>query len=216
MPLYIVDKPLTLHILTQLRDKNTDQINFRKNMVRLGRILGYEIANTLDYEIIEIETPLNVKTKGIDIVDLNNIVIINILRAAVPLVEGLLKAFPKARQGVIAASRVEINGAEVPKEMQVTIYYKKIPEIKAGIDNVIIADPMIATASTMLKVLEEIVRANPKRIYIVSVISSKYGIDRILSNYPSVYLFTVSIDPELNKKGYILPGLGDAGDRAFG
>ncbi|BDB97128.1 uracil phosphoribosyltransferase [Saccharolobus caldissimus] len=216
MPLYVIDKPITLHILTQLRDKNTDQINFRKNLVRLGRILGYEIANTLDYDIVEIETPLGYKTKGINISDLNNIVIINILRASIPLVEGLLKAFPAARQGVIAASRVEINGKEAPKEMDVTIYYKKIPTIRPKIDNVIIADPMIATASTMLKVLDEIVNKDPKRIYIVSVISSEYGVTRILSKYPSVYFFTVTIDPELNNKGYILPGLGDAGDRAFG
>ncbi|MEM0091895.1 MAG: uracil phosphoribosyltransferase [Saccharolobus sp.] len=215
MPLYIIDKPITLHILTQLRDRNTDQISFRKNLVKLGRILGYEIANTLDYEIIEIENPLGIRSKGITITDLNNIVIINILRAAIPLVEGLLKAFPAARQGVVAANRVETNGHEIPKQMDVIIYYKKLPKIRPN-DNVIIADPMIATASTMLKVLDDIVKESPKRIYVVSIISSEYGVNRIISKYPSVNLFTVSIDPELNNKGYILPGLGDAGDRAFG
>lgn len=105
MPLFLVEKPFTLYILTKLRDANTDQITFRKNMVRLGRILGYEICNNLDFRIIEVTTPLGAKAVGVDIYDIDNIVIINVLRAATPLVEGLLKAFPAARQGVIAASR---------------------------------------------------------------------------------------------------------------
>ncbi len=216
MALFLVQKPFTLHILTKLRDSSTDQINFRKNMVRLGRILGYEICNTLDFRTIDVMTPLGVRASGIEIHDIDNIVIINILRAATPLVEGLLKAFPAARQGVIAASRKEAEGKEVPKEMEIELFYQKIPNIRKDIDNVIIADPMIATASTMLKVLDIINNYEPKKVYIVSVIGSTYGIKRILEKYPNVNIFTVSIDPELNNLGYILPGLGDAGDRAFG
>ncbi len=162
MPLFLVEKPFTLYILTKLRDANTDQITFRKNMVRLGRILGYEICNNLDFRIIEVTTPLGAKAVGVDIYDIDNIVIINVLRAATPLVEGLLKAFPAARQGVIAASRKEIVGREVPKEMEIDIFYKKIPKIRKDIDNVIIADPMIATASTMLNVIAEINNFQPK------------------------------------------------------
>ncbi|MFP3399055.1 uracil phosphoribosyltransferase [Acidianus sp.] len=216
MPLFLLSSPLSLHILTQIRNKDTDQINFRKGLVRLGRLIGYEIANTMDYEIIEVETPLGVKTKGVRIYDLENVIIINILRAATPLVEGLLKAFPAARQGVVTARRKEFEGKEPPKEMEVEIFYEKIPKIRKGIDNVIISDPMVATASTMLKVLEKVEKEEPKRIYIASVIASKYGVKRILELYPQVYFFTISIDPELNNKGYIVPGLGDAGDRSFG
>ncbi|MCI2415514.1 MAG: uracil phosphoribosyltransferase [Candidatus Aramenus sp.] len=216
MPLFLLSEPYELHILTQLRDKNTDQITFRKGLVRLGRIIGYEIANTMDYEITEVETPLGVKTKGVRIVDLDNLVIVNILRAASPLVEGLLKAFPGARQGVVTAKRREFEGKEPPKEMEVEIFYEKIPPIKEGVDNVIVADPMIATGSTMVKVLDRVARQNPKRIYIASVIISEYGLKRIFSKFPDVYLFTISIDPELDSRGYIVPGLGDAGDRAFG
>ncbi|ARM75845.1 uracil phosphoribosyltransferase [Acidianus manzaensis] len=216
MPLFLLSTPLSLHILTQLRNKDTDQINFRKGMVRLGRLLGYEIVNTMDYEMIEVETPLGVKAKGIRIFDMDNVVIINILRAATPLVEGLLKAFPAARQGVITARRKEFEGKEPPKEMEVEISYEKIPKIKENIDNVIISDPMVATASTMMKVIENIDSTKPKRIYIASVIASEYGVKRILEKYPYVYFFTISIDPELNNNGYIVPGLGDAGDRSFG
>ncbi|AWR97205.1 uracil phosphoribosyltransferase [Acidianus sulfidivorans JP7] len=216
MPLFLLSTPLSLHILTQLRNKDTDQINFRKGMVRLGRLLGYEIANTMDYEIVEVETPLGVKAKGIRIFDMDNVVIINILRAATPLVEGLLKAFPAARQGVITARRKEFEGTAPPKEMDVEISYEKIPKIKENIDNVIISDPMVATASTMIKVINKIANANPKRLYIASVIASEYGVKRILEQYPDIYFFTIAIDQELNNKGYIVPGLGDAGDRSFG
>lgn len=216
MPLFLLSDPLELHILTQLRNKNTDQINFRKGLVRLGRLIGYAVANTLDYEIIDVETPLGVKTKGVKISDLENVIIINILRAATPLVEGLLKAFPAARQGVVTAKRREIEEKEPPKEMEVDIFYEKIPYIRESIDNVIIADPMIATASTMIKVIDKVIKNKPKRVYIASIITSQYGLKRIFELYPDIYLFTISIDPELNTKGYILPGLGDAGDRSFG
>ena len=216
MPLFVLSKPNTLHFLTQLRSKNTDQITFRKTLVKLGRIIGYEILNMLDYTIVEVETPLGVKAKGVYIYDLENIVVINILRAATPLVEGLLKALPTARLGVIAASRKEKeveNG--FPAEMQVQIFYNKIPEINSK-DTVIIADPMIATASTMLQALNIIKKQNPKRIFAVSIIISEYGVKRILEEHPDVNIITLSIDPELDNRGYIIPGLGDAGDRAFG
>lgn len=216
MPLFLLSKPVTLHFLTQLRSKTTDQINFRKTMVRLGRIIGYELLNTLDYETVEVETPLGTKARGIRIYDLENIVIINVLRAATPLVEGLLKALPTARLGVIAASRKEKEvKEEFPEEMEVEIFYSKIPNITSK-DNVIIADPMIATASTMKKIISIIKNYSPKRIYIVSVIVSDYGIRKLLAEFPDIYLFTISIDPELDNRGYIIPGLGDAGDRAFG
>jgi uracil phosphoribosyltransferase len=216
MPLYLLSKPIALHFLTQLRSKNTDQINFRKTLVRLGRIIGYEILNTLDYTTVEVETPLGTKAKGVYIYDLENVVIINILRAATPLVEGLLKALPTARLGVVAASRKETEVSNgFPQDMEVEIFYSKIPQISSK-DNVIIADPMIATASTMRKVINLIKPYNPKRIYVVSVIISEYGLRRILSEFPDINIFTISVDPELDNRGYIIPGLGDAGDRAFG
>lgn len=215
MALIILEEPLFLHILTQLRDERTDQVMFRKGMVRLGRLIGYKIANYLDFDYISVRTPLGVSTRGVVIRDLENIVIINVLRAATPLVEGLLKAFPAAKQGIIAASRKEVESQEPPKEMEVVISYEKYPRISEN-DVVIIADPMIATASTMLKVIERVNSFSPKRVIIASVIASKYGAQRILEKYPFVTLFTVSVDPELNSKGYIIPGLGDAGDRSFG
>ncbi|AWR99491.1 uracil phosphoribosyltransferase [Metallosphaera hakonensis] len=215
MGVFLLDKPLFLHILTQLRNRETDQIMFRKGMVRLGRLIGYDIANHLDFEITEIITPLGVSAKGVLIRDMDNIVIVNILRAATPLVEGLLKAFPAAKQGVIAASRREVQGSVPPTQMEVDITYSKLPKVNKE-DIVIIADPMIATASTMMKALRTVSLLNPKRVIIASLIVSEYGITRIINEYPNIDIFTVSIDPQLNNNGYIVPGLGDAGDRSFG
>ncbi|PSN83104.1 uracil phosphoribosyltransferase [Candidatus Marsarchaeota G2 archaeon ECH_B_SAG-G16] len=215
MSLQVVNRPFARHILTKLRSKDTDQVNFRKNLVRLGRILGYEIADQLSYIEVEVETPI-AKAKGIVIDSLEKVVIVNVLRAATPLVEGLLKAFPSAKQGVVVAKRREAEYSKPPEQMNVDIYYCRIPQI-ASDQIVIVADPMLATGSTILKVLELIHKqGTPKEVYIACVIASKYGVERILSSPYKVKIFTVEVDPELDNRGYIVPGLGDAGDRAFG
>jgi uracil phosphoribosyltransferase len=210
----VIDHPLAKVILTQLRDKNTKQIGFRKGLVKLGRLIGYELIKTMELEEIEVETPLMVKAKGYRIPDLDHIIIINVLRAATPLVEGLLKALPDAKQGIVAIKRIE----EKPGIENITVqkFYVKIPSI-SNEDIVIVADPMLATGSTISAVIAEILNVGkPKRLIVVSVIATEYGIRKILNNYPSTEIITVAIDPELNDHGYIIPGLGDAGDRAFG
>jgi uracil phosphoribosyltransferase len=210
----IIDHPLAKVILTQLRDKNTKQIGFRKGLVKLGRLIGYELIKTMKLEEFEVETPLGMKAKGFRIPDLDHIIIINVLRAATPLVEGLLKALPDARQGIVAIKRIE----EKPGIENITVqkFYVKIPTINNN-DIVIVADPMLATGSTISAVISEILNVGiPKRLIVVSIISTEYGINKILKTYPQVEIVTVAIDPGLNDYGYILPGLGDAGDRAFG
>lgn len=215
MSLRVLDRPFARHILTRLRAKDTDQVNFRKNLVRLGRILGYEIADSLGYEEVEVETPLG-RARGVVIRDLERVVIVNVLRAATPLVEGLLKAFPSARQGVVVAKRREKTYDSPPKQMEVDIYYSKIPKINPD-DIVIVADPMLATGSTVLRVLELVFGAgSPKRVFVASVIASRYGVERVLGCGRPVEIFVVEVDPALDERGYIVPGLGDAGDRAFG
>jgi uracil phosphoribosyltransferase len=218
----LVDHPLARAILTMLRDRRTDQISFRKGLVRLGRIIGMEMTRHLDVEKIYVETPLGVLAEGIRIPDMENIVIISILRAAMPMVEGLIKIFPSARQGIVSARRVEERGMSPLYEFEVEIHYIKIPRIYER-DTLIIADPMFATGSTMMAVVERVVRdTQPKRIFFSTAISTNIAIER-LRRYLSdrglldrSRLFTVAIDPEVNSKGYIVPGLGDAGDRAFG
>jgi len=211
----IVNRPFARHVLSILRSKNTDQVTFRKNLVKLGRILGYEIADDLGFREVLVETPMG-KANGVVIDALENVVIINVLRAATPLVEGLLKAFPSARQGVVVARRRETEYNAPPSRMDVDIYYSRIPSVGSQ-DTVIVADPMVATGSTILRVLELIrAKCTPSRLYIASVIASKQGVDALLSSGYTIRLYAVEVDPVLNNKGYIIPGLGDAGDRAFG
>jgi len=213
--LWIINSAAAQEELTKIRDKNTQRIGFRKGLVKIGRICGYEIMEILDKEEIEIETPL-AKFKGISIPDKENIVIINVLRAAFPFVEGLLKAFPHAKQGVISAKRKEEKGMK-EDSFDVNISYVKFPSI-TNKDVVIIADPMLATGSTLLEVMKYIIKKNqkPKKLIILSVVSTRIGIDKIRKVYQDAILVMVSIDPELHDNGYIVPGLGDAGDRAFG
>ena len=203
------DSPFIMEVLTELRDKNTDSIGFRKGLVKLGRYMGYELTKTMDVEEIEVETPLE-RTKGTIVKDRRNVVIITVLRAAIPLMEGLIKVFEHARVGIVSASRGKAPSFEI--EMN----YIKIPNITPE-DTVIVADPMIATGSTLIKVLSEVRRyGKPKRLLVLGVLAAPEGVSRIKGAFPEAEIFVAKVDRELNEKGYILPGLGDAGDRAFG
>lgn len=213
----VVNHPYAQAVLTKLRDKRTGQIDFRKGLVRLGRVLGLELVKEFEIKEITVETPLSL-AKGVTIPGMDNVVIVTILRAAMPLTEGLIKVFPAARQGVISARRVEEKGMKPGYEFEIEITYVKIPEIKPE-DTVIIADPMLATGSTMVSIMDEVLKkGKAKRYFIVSVISTPIGIAKVLKKFRNVNLkvYTVAIDEVINEMGYIVPGLGDAGDRAFG
>ena len=201
--------------LSRLRDRHTEQVEFRKGMVRLGRICGYEIIDgRMETEYVEIETPLTT-TMGERVKGLDDVVIVNVLRAATPFVEGLLTAFPRARQGVISASRDESAGMGDDGEFPISVDYVKLPDI-APEDTVIVADPMLATGSTMTAVLDHITDGTePDRLIVLSAVSAPPGIVRVADEFPDVDLMTVAIDDELDDDGFIVPGLGDAGDRAF-
>ncbi len=213
---YLVDHKLAKDTLTQLRDVNTSQIEFRRGLVKLGRICGYEIVDgRMETEYVEIETPLE-RTIGERVKGLDDIVIINVLRAATPFVEGLLKAFPAARQGVISASRDEEAGRTEDGTFPITIDYVKLPEIRDE-DTVIVADPMLATGSTMCAVLDHVHDhgAEVENLIVLSAVSAPEGLLRVDEDYPAADLLTVAIDDHLDERGFIVPGLGDAGDRAF-
>lgn len=205
----VVDHPMVLEQLTLARDKRSNQVTFRKAIYRLGRLLAYEFLRTLETQEFEIETPI-AKCKGYKIKGNDRIVIIMVLRASIPFVEGMYKMLPMARTGIISAWRGE------PPEFPIEISYAKIPTIHED-DIVIIADPMLATGHTLLQVADKVMeRGRPKRLVFFSVISTMQGIDYVRRKYPDAEFYTCAIDPELNDHGYIVPGLGDAGDRAFG
>ncbi|GAB7019013.1 uracil phosphoribosyltransferase [Halostagnicola sp. A-GB9-2] len=213
---YVVTHALAKDTLSRLRDVETEQVGFRKGLVKLGRICGYEIIDgRMETEYAEIETPLE-PTMGERVKGLDNVVIINVLRAATPFVEGLLKAFPRARQGVISASRDEEAGRGEDGSFPITIDYVKLPEIHEE-DTVIVADPMLATGSTMCAVLDHVVEnsVDPEHLIVLSAVSAPDGLLRVDEEFEQVDLLTVSIDDRLDDDGFIVPGLGDAGDRAF-
>jgi uracil phosphoribosyltransferase len=216
MPIEDRDHALAKDTLSRLRDVETEQVAFRKGLVKLGRICGYEIIDgAMDTEYVTIQTPL-AETTGETVKGLDDVVIINVLRAATPFVEGLLKAFPRAKQGVISAGRDEEAGMDEDGEFPITIDYVKLPEIREQ-DTVIVADPMLATGSTMCTVLDHVLEEAPgyENLFVLSAVSAPDGLLRVGEAYPEADLLTVSIDDHLDDNGFIVPGLGDAGDRAF-
>ena len=213
----VISHALAKDTLSRLRDVETEQVGFRKGLVKLGRICGYEIIDgAMETEYVEIETPLTT-TMGETVRGIEDIVIINVLRAATPFVEGLLKAFPRARQGVISAGRDEEAGMGEDGTFPITIDYVKLPDITEE-DTVIVADPMLATGSTILTVLDHVLSdaPEPEDLFVLSAVSAPEGLLRVQDAYPEARLLTVSIDDHIDENGFIVPGLGDAGDRAFG
>ncbi|MFB6111700.1 MAG: uracil phosphoribosyltransferase [Halobacteriaceae archaeon] len=212
---HVVTHALARHTLTRIRDVETAQVEFRKGMVKLGRICGYEIIDgAMETETVSVQTPL-ATTTGDQIAGLEDVVIINVLRAATPFVEGLLKAFPRAKQGVISAGRDE-STRHPDGSFPIGIDYVKLPEIRES-DTVIVADPMLATGSTICAVLDEVQADSPSPadLFVLSAVSAPEGLERVGSAFPETTLLTVAIDDHLDEDGFIVPGLGDAGDRAF-
>ena len=205
----VMDHPMVAEQLTLVRDKRTNQVAFRKAIYRLGRFMAYEFLRTMDIEELVVETPLG-PAKGGRIKGNDRIVIILVLRAAIPFVEGMYKNFPMARTGVISAWR----GAA--PDFPIEVNYAKIPKIGSD-DVVVVADPMLATGHTLREVARRLVKlGRPKRLVFFSVISTEQGIDYVAKEFPRAEFYTCAIDPSLNEHGYIVPGLGDAGDRSFG
>jgi len=213
---HLITHALATDTLSRLRDAETEQVAFRKGLVKLGRICGYEIIDgAMETEYVPVETPLE-ETTGERVKGLDDVVIINVLRAATPFVEGLLKAFPRAKQGVISAGRDEDAGMTDDGEFPITIDYVKLPEIRPD-DTVIVADPMLATGSTMAAVLDHVLAEADdfEDLFVLSAVSAPDGLLRVNEAVPEADLLTVAIDDRLDDEGFIVPGLGDAGDRAF-
>ena len=212
----VVTHPLAQAALTRLRDADTDPVAFREGLVDLGRICGTELVAALfETEPVTVETPLT-ETTGARVAGLEDVVLVNVLRAATPLVEGLLDVVPAAKQGVISASRDEAAGMRPDGSFPVGIDYVKLPAITAD-DTVVVADPMLATGSTIRAVLDHVTAAgaSPDRIVVLSVVAAPEGLDRLSAAYPEARRVTVAVDDRLDDDGFIVPGLGDAGDRAF-
>jgi uracil phosphoribosyltransferase len=187
-----------------------DAMRFRRNIERIGEVLGYELSKNLNYSSENITTPLGIKESFLPNKD---IVLGSILRAGLPLHQGLLNYFDDAENAFISAYRSHPNK---DTKFEIVVEYFASPSI----DNktLILADPMLATGQSLVSVFEAIQKyGNPKELHLVCVIGSTEGIEFIKNHFPeNTHLWIAAIDNELNDKGYIVPGLGDAGDLAFG
>ena len=197
--------------LSQLRDKKVqlDSMRFRRNLERLGEITAMEISKTLHYSDKDISTPLGVS--NMNLID-EPIVLATILRAGLPLHQGLLNYFDQAENCFISAYRKHTS----PDEFDVEIEYMSSPDLEGK--TILLNDPMLASGRSMVLAYKALLqRGTPKKVHVVSVIASKQGVDLVRNNLPSNSTIWVgAIDPEMTKESYIVPGLGDAGDLAFG
>ena len=204
MELIEISHPLKDHYLTNLRDKNTDFDTFRDSASKLSYFLVVEATKHLTTLSKEIDTPLT-KTKGLQIE--NNSVAISVLRAGLGLMDGVQQLIPNISFGYIGVQRNE-------ETAQPENYYEKLPDLVDK--NVFILEPMLATGGSLSFAIETVKKYNPKNIHALTVISAPEGLNKIKENHPDITLVTASIDEKLDDNWYIVPGLGDMGDRLFG
>jgi len=201
----IIDHPLIQRDLTILRDKRTPSNLFRSVLRRIASVMAYEITRDLRVRRIPIQTPLE-KTDGFVITE--NIILVPILRAGLGLVGGFVEVLPDARVGHIGLYRDEVTLKPVD-------YYLKFPK-KLGKSLVIILDPMLATGGSATSAVSVLKEKGAENIRFASLVAAPEGVRALHKRHPKTRIYTCSLDRRLNDKGYILPGLGDAGDRIFG
>ncbi len=201
----VVDHPLIKHKVTIMRKKDTGPKEFRELLKEITLLIGYEVTRHIKLYETDVETPLEV-TKGYYIND-KDIVIIPILRAGLGMVDGLLQLLPNASVGHIGIYRD-------PETLQAVTYYFKTPPLNDD-KEIFILDPMLATGVSSTAAISKIKESGGKNITLISLIAAPEGVQAIEKAHPDVKIFTASLDRQLNDHGYILPGLGDAGDRLF-
>ena len=202
---HLIEHPLIQHKLTLMREKSTSTKEFRELVKEVSALMVYEISRNMKLKEIDIETPIGA-AKGKVLRD--EIAIIPILRAGITMAEGIIDLIPTAKVGHIGLYRD-------PKTLKPVEYYCKLPN---HIDEykIFIVDPMLATGGSAVKAIEVIKGRGAKNISFVCLISAPEGLETLSSTFPDVPIYTIAIDDHLNSHGYIVPGLGDAGDRLFG
>jgi uracil phosphoribosyltransferase len=203
--LIIIDHPLVKRDLTLLRDKKTPSHQFRAILRRTASLMAYEVSRDLQVREIEIHTPLE-KTKGV-VVD-QQIVLVPILRAGLGIVGGFVEVMPNARVGHIGLFRDE-------ETLKPVDYYFKVPR-NLNRALVLLLDPMLATGGSAVAAISYLKERGAKTVKLVNLVSAPEGVRRVRKAHPDVVMYSCALDRELNQRGYILPGLGDAGDRIFG
>ncbi|WP_342463059.1 uracil phosphoribosyltransferase [Ureibacillus sp. FSL K6-8385] len=203
---YVFDHPLIQHKLTYIRDKNTSTKEFRELVDEVATLMAFEITRDLPLKEIEIETPITkAKTK---VLAGKNIALVPILRAGIGMVDGVLKLIPTAKVGHIGLYRD-------PETLKPVEYYVKLPQ-DVEEREFIVVDPMLATGGSAIEAINALKKRGAKNIKFMCLIAAPEGVEALQKAHPDVDIFIAALDEKLNEHGYIVPGLGDAGDRLFG
>ena len=204
--LHLISHPLVQHKLTLMRQKDASTNSFRRLLDELSTLMAYEVTRDMPLQEVEIETPLETMTG--QMIDGKKLVLVSILRAGDGFLDGMLRVVPGARVGHIGLYRD-------PDTLQPVEYYFKMPSEMSERD-VVVVDPMLATGNSAAAAVARIKQLNPKSIKFVCLLAAPEGVAVMQAAHPDVDIYTAAVDRELNDHGYILPGLGDAGDRIFG
>jgi len=203
---FIFNHPLIQHKISLLRDKNTSSKEFRELVSEISVLMGYEVTRDIPLKEVELETPVGVaRTK---VISGKKLAVVPILRAGLGMADGFLQLVPMARVGHIGLYRDH-------ETLEPVEYYCKLPSDIEERD-VVLVDPMLATGGSACDAVCFIKKRNVKNIKFMCLIASKTGIDRLHREHPDVSIYCAAVDEKLNEHGYIIPGLGDAGDRLFG
>ncbi len=203
---HLIDHPLVQHKLSLMRQKDLSTNSFRRLLKELAMLMTYEVTRDIPTQTIEIETPL--ETMQTQVIDGKKLVFVSILRAGIGILDGMLDVVPGARVGHIGLYRD-------PRTLTAVEYYFKLPADMAERD-VIVVDPMLATGNSAIAAVDRIKEVGPRSIKFVCLLAAPEGVAALQAAHPDVPIYTAAVDRQLNEHGYILPGLGDAGDRIFG
>ncbi len=203
---HLIDHPLVQHKLTLMRRKDASTNSFRRLLTELSSLMAYEVTRDMPMQDIEVETPL--ETMVSKVIDGKKLVLVSILRAGNGILEGMLSVVPGARVGHIGLYRDPVTLTPVE-------YYCKMPSEMQDRD-IIVVDPMLATGNSAIAAVDRLKAMKPKSIKFVCLLTCPEGVGALHAAHPDVVIYTAAIDRELSSHGYILPGLGDAGDRIFG
>jgi uracil phosphoribosyltransferase len=203
---HLIDHPLVQHKLTLMRKKEASTNSFRRLLNELSMLMAYEVTRDMATQDVEIETPLEKMTGKA--IDGKKLVLVSILRAGTGILDGMLTVVPGARVGHIGLYRD-------PKTLKAVEYYFKMPQEMHERD-VVVVDPMLATGNSAVAAIDRLKVLKPKSIKFLCLLTCPEGIATMKKTHPDVPIYTAAIDRQLNDHGYILPGLGDAGDRIFG
>jgi uracil phosphoribosyltransferase len=202
----VIDHPLVQHKLSLMRNKEASTNSFRRLLNELAMLMTYEVTRDVPMQEVEVTTPL--ETTRTRVIDGKKLVFVSILRAGTGILDGMLNVVPGARVGHIGLYRD-------PKTLMAVEYYFKMPHNMEERD-VIVVDPMLATGNSAIAAVERLKELRPRSIKFVCLLTCPEGVAAMQKAHPDVPIYTAAIDRELNDHGYILPGLGDAGDRMFG